>query len=229
MAGYPPPFGGAYPMYSQDSPPTVNQNYYNPQAPYAAYSYPPSNPTPQQDMSTPFQDAPVLDANQIAYFFNQVNNGTIPPITPDGNLPQNHSYPLIPPPPPPPMLNAFAAMLQQGAAHSSTTASPALYAPNNDAVAQHPRIEGITRSDKEDGEVSEEGEVSTPGSRGTGHSKRGRGSSDLLRQSRTSYQAAKGPGTSPQGTLFLSDSRSKLGYWMFGSEFRSIYLPRSGR
>jgi hypothetical protein len=200
MAGFSPPGFGGYPppYYSQDSPPAVNHNYYNVQAPYTTYSnapqhLPPLPPPPPQDMDAPMQDAPVLDQNQIAYFFNQVNSGVIPPLTPDGRLPQTFQFP-----PPPPMQNAIPTMVQPGAP-VPPMASPNQYTPRNDVSAQHHRIEDIGRSDREDGELSEEGEVSTPGSRGGRNSKRGRGSSDRSRQSRGTHQAPKGQGNNPQG------------------------------
>ncbi|KAF2431453.1 hypothetical protein EJ08DRAFT_188826 [Tothia fuscella] len=167
MAGYPynsPPGYGAYyappPQFSQETPPQ-NQNYYNSQNQMPAYNpfqAAPQPPTPQQlDMSAHMQNMhnpPPLDANQLAYFWNQVNSGSIPPFTP--NTPAHQGFGFGAPEAPLPMSNPFTITHQNPFAPSlpSPVQNP-LYGNNS---AQYQRVEEMTRSEREDGELSSEGD-----------------------------------------------------------------------
>lgn len=160
MAGYPyvPPGYGAppYPPFTQDSPP-LNQNYYNNPNPYATFQTTPQQPAPQQDLNAPMQHPPALDANQLAYFWNQVQSGNIPPLTPNESLQQGFPFAAPAPAPAPPIQNPFAPAQQSP--YASLTTGPAHTIYHAESSAQYPRVEEINRPDKEDGELTSEGEA----------------------------------------------------------------------
>lgn len=114
--------------------------------------------------------APALDANTLAYFWNQVNSGHIPAISPDGQL-QQHPHGHPPPFPQFPLQNPFPIPPFAQQTHPPATFPPMQSYAQQNSGPQFQRIEELTRAEKEEGEVSEEGELSTPGSRGSKKSK----------------------------------------------------------
>jgi len=190
----PPGFGAPYPpFYAQDSSPSVNQTYYNASASYA-YQHPPQPAALQQGLNAQLQNAPPLDANQLAFFWNQVQAGNIPSLTPTETVPQH--FGISPPVFPQPIANHLPGIPQQRA-----QTPPMSSATLNNARQQHQRIDAIARSDREDGEVSEEGELSTPVSqRGSFPKASGYGQhqEDL---SHDSHQAANRYGSGLKGSL----------------------------
>lgn len=173
MANYGPPFHFPPPAFyaqqqqqQQQSPPGLNQD------PYANHTYasspqnPPHYQQPYQgppgiDMATP-----VLDQNQMAYFWQQLASGN-PALPSNVPLPQTSPVQPLPfayspyaPPPPPGLQQPPLAQAQS---------SPLL-----GVNLQHNRVNELGRSDREEGELSEEGEVATPDSRGSGSWKNGR-------------------------------------------------------
>ncbi|TID27062.1 hypothetical protein E6O75_ATG01555 [Venturia nashicola] len=172
MANYGFPRAPFPPYYQQQQPQrppgTVNQEpYQNQNQPYASS---PQNPPqyqqpfpgiPGMDMPTP-----VLDQNQMAYFWQQLASGN-PALPSNVPLPQTSpvqptpfSFPPYAPPPLP--------VSQQ------TQPAPTQSSPTIDVNLQHSRVNELGRSDREEGELSEEGEVSTPDSRGSGSWKHGK-------------------------------------------------------
>jgi hypothetical protein len=158
--GYPPPFFPGHQQQQQQQqqqqpPPGLNQD------PYANQTYPQNPPQYQQQYpAIPGMDmaTPVLDQNQLAYFWQQLASGN-PALPANVPLPQTSpvqpapfSYPQYAPPPIP---------IPQQVQPAPTQSSPVL-----ESNIQHSRVNELGRSDREDGELSEEGEVSTPESRG---------------------------------------------------------------
>ncbi|KAE9986878.1 hypothetical protein EG327_004102 [Venturia inaequalis] len=148
---------------AQQPPGTMNQEPYQNQS----YASTPQNP-PQYQQPFPGipgvgMPTPVLDQNQMAYFWQQLASGN--PALPS-NVPLPQTSPVqptsfsLPPYAPPPL--------------PQTQPAPTQSSPTLDANLQHSRVNELGKSDREEGELSEEGEVSTPDSPGSGSWKNGR-------------------------------------------------------
>ncbi|QDS69307.1 hypothetical protein FKW77_002873 [Venturia effusa] len=169
---YPPPFPPLYhppqPQQQQQPPGTIIQEAYTNQSYVPSPQNPPQYQQPMSGIPGMELLTPVLDQNQLAYFWQQLASGN-PALPSNVPLPQTSpvqpapfSFPPYAPPPLP---------IPQQTQPATTQSSPVL-----DGNFQHNRVNELGRPDREEGELSEEGEVSMPDARTTGSWKNGRNS-----------------------------------------------------